>query len=60
MSPAAETPSSSKEFAQHQLGVLQANLEKMRAEGVPEDSPKIAYHERMIDNFRKQLADDNG
>ncbi|ETB35640.1 hypothetical protein N602_26270 [Mycobacterium avium subsp. hominissuis 10-5606] len=32
----------------------------MRAEGVPEDSPKIAYHERMIDNFRKQLADDNG
>lgn len=49
---------SPKEFAKHQIGVLETNLAKMRAEGVPEDSPKIAYHEQMIAKFRKQLLDE--
>lgn len=60
VAPSAEKSSASKEIARHQLGVFEATLDKMRAEGVPEDSSKIAYHERMIDKLRKQLADDNG
>lgn len=44
--------------AKQQLSVLEANLAKMRADGVGEDSSKIAYHLKLIAKLRKQLADD--
>jgi hypothetical protein len=47
-----------KAVAEHQIGVLEANLAKMLAEGVSEDSPKITYHNKLIAKLRKQIADD--
>ena len=47
------------EIAKQQLRVLEDNLAKMRSEGEPEDSSKIAYHEKLIDKLRKQVDDDS-
>lgn len=44
-----------QDIAKHQIGVLEANLEKMRSEGEPEDSSKVAYHLSLIAKLRKQL-----
>ena len=44
------------DVAKHQIGVLEANLAKMRDEGVSEDSPKIAYHNQLIAKLRDQVA----
>lgn len=45
------------DVAKHQIGVLEENLAKMRADGVGEDSSKVAYHEKLIAKLRKQIAD---
>jgi hypothetical protein len=45
------------DVAKHQIGVLEANLAKMRAEGVSDDSSKVAYHLKLIAKLRKQLDD---
>jgi hypothetical protein len=45
------------DVAKHQMGVLEANLAKMRAEGVSDDSSKVAYHLKLIAKLRTQLAD---
>lgn len=44
------------DIAKQQLGVLETNLAKMRSEGVPEDSSKIAYHLKLISKLQAQLA----
>lgn len=46
------------DVAKHQLGQVEANLAKMRADGVPEDSSKVAYHLKLIAKLRTQLAAD--
>jgi hypothetical protein len=43
------------DVAKHQIGVLEDNLAKMRSEGVSEDSPKIAYHLKLLAKLRTQL-----
>jgi hypothetical protein len=45
------------DVARHQIGQVEANLAKMRADGVPEDSSKIAYHLKLIAKLQAQLAD---
>jgi hypothetical protein len=45
------------DVAKHQIGVLEANLAKMRADGVADDSSKVAYHLKLIAKLRAQLAD---
>jgi hypothetical protein len=44
------------DVAKHQIGVLEANLAKMRSEGVSDDSSKVAYHLKLIAKLRTQLA----
>lgn len=46
------------DVAKHQIGVLEANLAKMRSEGVSDDSSKVAYHLKLIAKLRTQLAAD--
>ncbi|TGB37883.1 hypothetical protein [Mycolicibacterium peregrinum] len=45
------------EVAKQQLRVLEDNLARMRSEGEPEDSSKIAYHEKLIAKLRKQASE---
>ncbi|WP_165611120.1 ADP-ribosyltransferase [Mycolicibacterium conceptionense] len=47
------------EVAKHQLHVMEENLARLRAEGEPEDSPKIAYHEKLIAKLQATLSDVN-
>lgn len=48
------------DIAKHQIGVLEANLAKMRADGVSEDSSKVAYHLKLIEKLRGQAAAASG
>jgi hypothetical protein len=42
------------EVARRQLEVMEDSLAKLQASGESEDSPKIAYHRKLIDKLRKQ------
>lgn len=44
------------EVARTQLRVLEENLARMRAAGEPEESSKIAYHEKLITKLRAQIS----
>ncbi|KLO25895.1 hypothetical protein ABW16_21520 [Mycolicibacter heraklionensis] len=45
-----------RETLTKQIDVLERNLKRLRANGEPEDSSKVAYHKRIIAKFRKELA----
>ncbi|OBC11428.1 hypothetical protein A5784_35105 [Mycobacterium sp. 852013-50091_SCH5140682] len=48
------------EVAKHQLRVMEENLARLRSDGEPEGSSKIAYHEKLIEKLRRQAGDDRG
>lgn len=45
-----------RETLTRQIDVLERNLKRLRANGEPEDSSKVAYRKRIIAKFRKELA----
>ncbi|ORA25174.1 hypothetical protein [Mycobacterium aquaticum] len=45
------------EVAKHQLRVMEENLARLRSNGEPESSSKIAYHEKLIAKLRKQAEE---
>ncbi|WP_052506277.1 hypothetical protein [Mycolicibacterium llatzerense] len=48
-----ETPA---EIAHRQLPLFEANLEKLRADGRPEDSAQVKYHKEQIAKYRERIA----
>lgn len=45
------------DVAKQQLRVMEENLARLRSEGEPEDSSKIAYHEKLIGKLRRQAGE---
>lgn len=45
------------EVAKHQLRVMEENLARLRSDGEPEDSSKVAYHNKLIAKLREQAGE---
>ncbi len=45
------------EVARRQLPLLEANLTKLRQQGLAEDSSQVKYHKQQIKRYRERLAD---
>lgn len=48
-----ETPA---EVARRQLPLFEANLAKLRADGLPEDSAQVKYHKEQIAKYRERIT----
>lgn len=44
------------EVARRQLPLFEANLTKLRQQGLAEDSSQVKYHKQQIDRYRERLA----
>lgn len=49
-------PETKAEVAARHLPILEANLAKLRDDGLSESSPQVEYHRQQIAKFRRELA----